>query len=366
MGKSIIIFGFGDKGKKIINQCLNYASGVDIIAIADNFFSDNRFRDIPVIDPKDIKQYEYDEIWICTVYFEEIRKQLIEEYNIEPAKIYYEDVVMPVLDERLKKKYAEYVENNPMEYPIEYMLCNRARMYCYPFFDEYLNKKTEVFHDAECGLYYSIYCGKRMYLARSINTEQKARYYVNQMLMEQDSRCPHCYWNFDKLSDVVGSVVDVGTAEGIFGLKIIEQVEHLYMIEVDEEWIEALSKTYARYMEKVTIIKKLASSFDDSENIKLDTLFQNINIAAIKMDIEGMELEALTGAKNIICKNNLLLAICTYHHEEDNKKIGEFLKGIGYRCSNSEGWVICQGEWELDREETGFRRALIFAEKRSV
>ena len=59
--------------------------------------------------------------------------------------------------------------------------------------------------------------------------------------------------------------------------------------------------------------------------VKLDTVMKNKRISFIKMDIEGFELSALQGAKNVIIKNRPVLAICIYHKPEDIYLIGEYI-----------------------------------------
>lgn len=362
METRIAIVGFGQRGKDIVNQCLKYSKETQIVVIADNNPQCMEYMNIPVVNTKDIVFYDYDEIWVCTVYYEEIRRQLVEELDIDGKLIYFEEPVMPILDERIRLKYLND-DSKYHEYPLEYIEEAKARMYCYPFFDEYLVKETEIHLDETCGMFYTFFNGKRMYLSRKFDTEQKARLYANQILMEQDARCPHCYWNSDRIVNASKNVVDVGTAEGIFGLKILDNIEHLYMFEADQDWIEALTHTYADYHDKVTIVDKYISDKNGARSISLDAYFDTIELAAIKMDIEGMEYAALQGAANILSRNNLAMAICVYHHADDNEKISKYLNELGYDCSNSKGWVICQGDWELENDETDFRRALLFANK---
>lgn len=353
-------------GKKLIKECLEYDVDVVVVAIVDNNAAEDTYMGAPVIKPQALSEYIYDEIWICTVYFEDIMNQLMNEYGVEQEKMRFTEPVIPILENRLLEKYKSQLNNldavsEELKVVLSYLKHNPLRMYCYSFYDEYLRKKSELWHDEKKGLYYGKYDGKRMYLARRFNTYQKARAYFNAVIMEQDSRSPHCYWNDEQLCRASGVGVDVGAAEGIFALKIIEQIQHIYLIEADEEWVEALQYTFESYKDKVSIIKKFAGDADCEKCAKLDTILDAPKIDFLKMDIEGMELEALRGAEKIILNNKMELAVCVYHHQKDNVLISEWLEIRGYHISNSNGLVVCQGDWELENDETDFRKALLFA-----
>ena len=60
----------------------------------------------------------------------------------------------------------------------------------------------------------------------------------------------------------------------------------------------------------------------------LDNLLKNKDISFIKMDIEGAELEALNGAKEIIMNQKPKLAISIYHELEHFWKIPLLLKSL--------------------------------------
>jgi FkbM family methyltransferase len=60
--------------------------------------------------------------------------------------------------------------------------------------------------------------------------------------------------------------------------------------------------------------------------VSLDTALCEKRITFIKMDIEGVEKEALRGAKDIICGQKPKLTICVYHKREDIFKIPLILK----------------------------------------
>ncbi len=364
--KNIIIFGFGEMGKKLIQECLAYKLDIRINAIVDNNQVDCIYKNIPVIKPQFIDQYMYDEIWVCTVYFEEVVTQLSEQYHVHKKKIHYVEPVVPILENRLRKKYECQMNtlstvSSELEVVLSYLKDNPLHMYCYPFYDAYRNKNTPIYFDDKANMYFGIYEGKQMYFAQRLNTEQKARAYFNAVIMEQDIRSPHCYWNDAKMCRMSGIGVDVGAAEGIFALKIIDQIDFIYLIEADEQWVEALKYTFAPYRDKVDIIKKYAGNKDCEDTIKLDTLLKGKKVDFMKLDIEGMELEALKGSEEIILTNKAVLAVCVYHHEKDNEQISSWLKEREYQTSNSSGLVVCQGDWELENNETDFRKALLFA-----
>lgn len=75
-----------------------------------------------------------------------------------------------------------------------------------------------------------------------------------------------------------------------------------------------------------------SSKLDDSGNnvvevTSLDTYFNDkILPTFIKMDIEGAELEALKGSRNLIIGNKPKLAICAYHKPEDLYTLPELIK----------------------------------------
>lgn len=79
------------------------------------------------------------------------------------------------------------------------------------------------------------------------------------------------------------------------------------------------------------------------EVVKLDDVIQE-KITYIKMDIEGMELDALKGAEGLIRCYKPKLAICVYHKMEDMVEIPAYIKSLhcGYHFYLRHYWD-CNG-----------------------
>lgn len=129
---------------------------------------------------------------------------------------------------------------------------------------------------------------------------------------------------------------------------------NIYQFEIDPKIYENLCWNMEKYKEKINIeIFPFGVSNEETEillengegnshilqagshsNIiksqvrTLDKMLQDKKITFIKMDIEGSELKALHGAKNIIWNQQPTLAICLYHKPEDIFQIPLYLKSL--------------------------------------
>lgn len=73
------------------------------------------------------------------------------------------------------------------------------------------------------------------------------------------------------------------------------------------------------------------TSYQGDENLEifpLDEILKDRHVTIIKMDIEGMEMDALRGGINIIQTQKPILAICIYHLVTDIWEIIEYLHSI--------------------------------------
>lgn len=143
-------------------------------------------------------------------------------------------------------------------------------------------------------------------------------------------------------------ILDIGTAEGLLPLTVIERVKKIIMIEPSTYFCKSLEKTFAPFTNKVQIInsavgQKPGEVYLDEQSlssgvsakasgtkVSINTIDQLIDeqekITYLKADIEGFEYDMLLGAKETIQRNKPKIALTTYHKENDYKKIITLIK----------------------------------------
>lgn len=258
-----------------------------------------------------------------------------QKYNIPVEKI--EDIGF-ILKHQYYKLYCQN-ENNldreESECIRKVILSTENRIFFFDNMDKY--KRINVYYDEKKDLRYVDFGGKKLYLSRKMETYfDNGKEEVLDLWFEQDDDSPHKYF---KNCDVKGVVVDCGVCEGNFSLYNIDKIDKLFLVECDEDWVEALQATFEPYKDKVVICNKFLSSKCDDEHITLDALLEGIKPDYIKMDIEGDEIEALHGAETLLKNNkNCTWNVCVYHkknHADVIKKIfmkheieTEFSKGF--------------------------------------
>lgn len=171
--------------------------------------------------------------------------------------------------------------------------------------------------------------------------------------------------SYDHPSMSIGSkdwIIDAGAAEGYFSYFCISKVKSntkIFTLEPLEVMQNPLFKTFKSFPDSmITIVKTAIGDYNgsvsfktDSDNlcdskvtsdemnpsdkieitnmITLDTFSVNRQLQGkgmIKMDIEGFEMKALMGAKNILIKHKPALAIAVYHDYENAKKCASIIK----------------------------------------
>ena len=231
--------------------------------------------------------------------------------------------------------------NEEQQEVFEYLKDNPLDTFPYEFIKNYNHNDIIIEKDEDKNLLYTYWEGKKLFYKNGQRIE-KARKYFNGLLLEQDLKSPHRYLEGDFDIHPNDVLVDVGAAEGNFSLSVIEKVKHVYLFEVEKEWIAALEATFEPWKNKVTIVQKYVSDTDSESTVTLDTYFGvNGVVNFIKADVEGAEGEVIRGASNLIQnQKNLRVAVCTYHRQEDAEVLDSQLKTNGFTNSFSDKYMI--------------------------
>ena len=273
---------------------------------------------------------------------------------------------------KLTKRIVEYLQSDDCSIPVTDKLLilkcfSKTLVYPigYPFIREYLYKKINVFQDKTRSLYYVYHNKKKLYFKKGLSKNDIREMY-NALCIELDTRSPHSYFAFPAGYQSTDIAADVGAAEGIWALDIVEKVKEIYLFECDATWVEALRATFEPWKNKVYIINKYVSSFTDEKNTALDDYFcgKNTFPTIIKIDIEGSEIECINGASTLLTQYIRYALICTYHRYDDYAKLSEIIKKYSFEIHTSKGYMIFYWEepdYNCNNIGKLFRKGLIYA-----
>lgn len=314
--EDIIIFGAGIGGQQTYYFLKKKGYEKKIRAFTDNNLDKigKIYIDYPVISPNDIINFDTALIVICSTAYDIILQQVIN-LGIKKTNIYY---FQPAGLNLSVNSDMNFIRDNIDEFEYIYQLLA----------DE---KSKEIF---KCLLNYRI--SKRIYWLDEMKDliDDENNQYFDQDILKQ--------YIFDEGFVDVGAYIG-DTVEQFF--KFFPNWEgNYYCIEADKknykrlnEWVEAIDKKIIRFNCAVwdhegelrfdstsfagSVGSKVSSEGELVKCHSIDYLLKNERIDFLKMDIEGAEKKALLGAKEVINKNNPILAICIYHKQEDYFKI---------------------------------------------
>jgi hypothetical protein len=269
---------------------------------------------------------------------------LFQIYRILVPKPIRTAILKKTLREKILKHFSLLPEkeiNDEQKEILRYLDKNKVRIFPYPFHDNYSADKIEVILDRQNGMRYVLQDGKKLYFKKRWNEKRIKRAYSD-LLREQDHSSPHRYLTESFTVGKDDVIADIGAAEGNFSLSVIEKVKKIYLFEYDQEWTLALKATFAPWAEKIEIINKYVSGSDDDSHIKLDTFYKdNRDITFLKIDVDGAESVVLNSCNEVFKSgNNLKIALCTYHKNNDEKDFTLMLKNFGFSVVPSKGYMI--------------------------
>ncbi|MCD0487546.1 FkbM family methyltransferase [Pedobacter sp. MC2016-14] len=248
--------------------------------------------------------------------------------------------------EKRKAVILDYFSRNEPADPefkaaLEYLKNHPLGVFPDAFTSKYNFQDVQVHKDKEKNLLWVNHNGHRLYFKRSYNlTTVKLLY--NGLLAEQDTDSPHRYTDQDFELKQGDTLLDVGSAEGIFTLSNIELLKKAYLFERETEWVEALEATFEPWKDKIEIISKFVSDADDTDNVAIDTFLSASTLIPdlVKIDVEGAEERVLRGMELTIQKHHPKIALCTYHKQNDFYKFSTYLAQRNYKTSTTKGLMF--------------------------
>ena len=362
--KRTYIWGTGEIAKYVYHFYHNELEYNNIVGCIDNdkMKEGKTFEgtDICIFQPDVLMHDRHCQIIILAGAYHEIEQQIRNDYPWVGGNVY-----SPLLftKKRLMSRY-ENTSNEEIKDILRYLKNHPLQVFNYEFTSKYKNKKYDILYDEQAKLFYTFFENKRMYFARSFDSEEKARDYYRQIMLEQDIESPHRYLYEDFQVNENAVVVDAGVAEGNFALSVIEKVKKIYLFESDPEWIEALKYTFEPYSDKVVIVNKYLSNYVDASTVSIDAFVSEEQIDFMKLDIEGEEYYALEGAKNIISSSTQMqCVVCTYHKEFDYMALSQLLREFGFQTETSKGFMWFPSDRNSIYELPTLRRGLLRAKK---
>jgi len=274
--------------------------------------------------------------------------------------------VMDKADAALKKKILRYYNSIPLleiddekKESLKYLRHNKFHVFPSNFIKKYNPEKIESFFDEVSGFPYVLHNGNKLYFKKGTPLRHVQKKYSS-LLVEQDQASPHRYLTSSFNVSPNDVIVDLGVAEGIFSLDIIDKVKYVYLFECDKEWIEALKLTFSPWRDKVCIVNKYVSNIDKGDFISIDRFFadKEKQPTLFKVDIEGYENKFLEGGEKTILENNSKVVICTYHKEGDFENISSWFINRGFKIEPSKGYMLFPGE-NQPFDAPFFRKGLI-------
>lgn len=255
--------------------------------------------------------------------------------------------------------YKEPALNNEFKKLCGYIIKNGLSVFPYDFFNSYFNLEIDVHSEED--FFYVIHKGKRMYFP-CWKKEKIKRYYLG-LLAEQDINSPHLYCLGKFHVQEGDTLIDIGAAEGFFSLDFVSIVDKVILFENKEIWYAPLNKTFAPFSNKVSINKKYVGNKSSKECIRLDDMHELYNIPLfIKIDVDGNEFEVLKGMHSLLESNNSVrIAVCTYHKQDDFIVFSDFLAGLGFELSSSQGYMLYV--FDKSQKYPYFRKGVLRASK---
>jgi hypothetical protein len=206
-------------------------------------------------------------------------------------------------------------------------------------------------YDKEKNLPYAIHKNRKLYFTRSCTKEEAMWIYRNFIENENilggdyTEKAPHQYQSASFYVKDGDMLLDVGCAEALFALDVIDKVKKVILFESDPVWFEPLKATFAKEINegKVVLIGKNAGEKNTSQSVTIDSVLKNEDYESlfIKMDIEGNETKVVKSCIDLMRSDkDIRFSCCTYHKQNDAEILKDIFESNGYNTTFSDGYML--------------------------
>jgi hypothetical protein len=295
--------------------------------------------------------------------------------NTQEELLKYEYKLRLIRQELLYFKIIDYFDIPRNEHQFEEELKYLKSIKQVALFPYKRQKKLErviVNFDKRKNLPYVNHSGKKLYYPKKYKKSEIANSYRS-LIEEQNilggnylTKAPHQY-ETDKFRVKHDDIVlDVGAAEALFSLEVIDKAKKVYIFEPDKKWFEPIHATFEAYQDKVVVINKMVSNLESSKTVRLDSCLKeksNIKGLFIKMDIEGDECKVVSDNQDFFKQKieDIRVVCCTYHKQDDADFLYKSFQYLGYKTEFSDGYMIYVHDENI--RPPYFRKGLIRAQK---
>lgn len=260
------------------------------------------------------------------IFVDQIKKNLVE--------LYY------AIHENLSTEYANELKYLQSRKVLDMIPYEQQKKIAEPIQAEFDSKKK---------LPFVVHNGKRLYFPKHWSLDESKSQY--QYFVEREnllggnytSKAPHQYQTKIFQIESGDVLLDVGCAEGLVALDVIEKVKRAILFESDPIWEAPLKATFEPYKDKVKIINKWVSDIDNETSVTLRTSTQGLEKETffVKMDIEGAEELVVKGNSDFFKNRKVKAACCTYHKYNHFEILNETFMKWGYSTEPSDGYILC-------------------------
>jgi hypothetical protein len=230
-------------------------------------------------------------------------------------------------------------------------LKKEKRMSTFPYRKIKIIENVVSGYDSVKNLPYVIHKNRRLYFAASYSEEKSLELYKNFIETENIlggaylEKTPHQYQTESfhvKESDIL---LDLGCAEALFALDVIDQVSKIILIESDKIWFNPLKATFEKEIAsgKVILIEKNIGKSNTSKTVTLNSVLKNETYESlfIKMDIEGSEVNVVKSCEDLMkTDKDIRFSCCTYHNKNDAQILKSIFESNGYQTEFSDGYML--------------------------